>query len=185
MSEHYSSNRLQIRSQTRPGERCLDFLVYRGIESVIVRRVPRTSLTFWPPHDASGSNSLESQLDYCLDRMANNRLPVYLLPNIPSESLPPSPPHRTSPSFAALLVNVSWAKYVKESDLKLGIVLTFRTTWAVVKEQFRGGHRPVPKLLPPRQPENLDISYPARGWESTRHAHQAFLTACQQARGAQ
>jgi hypothetical protein len=92
--------------------------------------------------------------------MANNRLPVYLLPSKPSDSLPDLPPHRTSPKFAALLVNVSWAKYVKPSQPKLGIVLLGRFAWAEVKEQFRAGPRPVPKLLPPRRPENLDLSYP-------------------------
>ena len=43
--------------------------------------------------------------------------------------------------------------------------------------------RPVPKLLPPRRPENLDLSYPARGFESCRHGHQAFVNACLAARG--
>jgi len=126
---------------------------------------------------------LESQPYFRLARMANNRLPVYLLPE-KSAPLPPVPPHRTSPSFAALLVTVGWARHVRIGNPRAGIVLMFRVSWAVVKEQFRSGHRPVPKLLPPRQPENLDLSYPARSFESSRHPHAAFLQACQAARGA-
>ena len=42
--------------------------------------------------------------------------------------------------------------------------------------------RVIPRLLPPRRPENLDLSYPAASFESCRHPHQAFVDACAAAR---
>lgn len=114
-------------------------------------------------------------------KMASNRLPVYLLPK-KSAAFPSEPPHRTSPRFAAVLINISWAKYVNADDPALGIVLVYNLSWHEVREQFRGSSRIVPKLLPPRRPENLDLSYPSRNFETTAHPHQAFVNACGLAR---
>ena len=94
-----------------------------------------------------------------------NRLPVFALPQTSLNGVPllNSSSHVTSPKFAAFLVNISWAKWVFSDDPKAGITLCCTLTWAQVKEHFRDHVlRPVPKLLPPRRPENLDLSYPAQ-----------------------
>lgn len=69
--------------------------------------------------------------------------------------------------------------------MQAGIVLVSGLSWAEVREQFRAEAttHPVPKLLPPRRPINLDLSYPAKGQETGRHQHQAFLSACVASRG--
>jgi hypothetical protein len=104
------------------------------------------------------------------------RTPVYLLPT-KSSSFPALPPHRTSPAFACLLVNASWAKYLDAQRPRLGIVLLRASSWAEVKEYFRGttAARPVPKILPPRQPEPIVLSYPRMGQESDAKERQAAL----------
>jgi hypothetical protein len=107
--------------------------------------------------------------------VANNRIPVFLPLSKSLPEFPIVPPHRTSPKFAALLVNTHWAKYVALSNVKLGIVLCCALSWAAVKEQFRTGLRPIPKLLPPRGPESLLLQYPLVGQETDAAERRALL----------
>ena len=96
--------------------------------------------------------------------MASNRIPVYL----PAKTQPSSPPHRTSAAFAALLVSCNWAKLINKNDSKAGIIVCTSMNWAEIKTYFRGGSTtlPIPKILPPRKPESLILSYPPRDYES-------------------
>ncbi len=111
--------------------------------------------------------------------MANNRLPVFLPLTKSSPEFPALPPHRVSPTRAALLVRINWAKYVQPKNPRLGIVLIFAMTWAEVKNQlFRvNTTRPVtvPKILPPHEPEPIVLSYPRMGQETDARERQAAL----------
>ncbi len=118
-----------------------------------------------------------------------NRLPVFDLPTTSLNGVPLYPstaPHGTSSKFAAFLVGISWAKYLEDESPSMGIVLCCALAWSEIKERFREiGMRPIPQLLPPIAPHNLDLSYPARGYETCIHPHQAFVDACRAARASQ
>ena len=88
-----------------------------------------------------------------------------------------TPRHSASKALALLATlapfTAKWA-----DALKTKLQLTTTETWKQVKQRVRpsSGCKPaVPRLLPPRQPLNLDLAYPEAGRESSRHPHQAFL----------
>lgn len=92
----------------------------------------------------------------------SSRVPVFFL----TSSVTGPAPHRTSVTFALLLVNVNWAKQ-RTGNIRDGIIVLANASWATVKESFKGSTlTPVHKKLPPREPENLNLSYPPRNYES-------------------
>jgi hypothetical protein len=101
------------------------------------------------------------------------RIPVYFPVK---DSLPSKSPHKTSATFASLLLRVSWARAVKAGDLQAGIVLISHMTWSAVKEHFKGTTVTVQhKILPPRKPETLMLSYPPKSYESDARQKQKEL----------
>lgn len=107
-----------------------------------------------------------------------SRVPVYYPPSGTLNGqpiFPASPPHRTSPTFAAILVAALWAVNLQQDNISAGIVLTGTLTWLAVREHFRKAGVIVPSLLPPRPPEPLILSYPPSGQESDAKRRQAEL----------
>jgi hypothetical protein len=66
------------------------------------------------------------------------------------------------------------------------IVLKLSTTetWRQLKDRLkpRGGNKNCPRLKPASKPICLDLSYPEKGRESSRHPHEALLKQCQAVR---
>src|SRR5208283_821907 len=117
--------------------------------------------------------------------MASNtrRTPVFPLQS--TQLVPPDVPHYASRQFAALLVSDALARYLNAENPKHGIVLRTKEPWAAIKSRYRLSNsslRSIPRLLPPREPENLDLSYPAPSQETLRPAHAAFAEACRLAK---
>jgi|HubBroStandDraft_3_1064219.scaffolds.fasta_scaffold258864_2 hypothetical protein len=84
------------------------------------------------------------------------------------------PRHSASKSLALLAVQNS-AKWADAAMTK--IQLLTGETWRQFKSRVRPSpsqRRRIPKLLPPRQPLSLDLSYPMRGQETLRHPHYAL-----------
>jgi hypothetical protein len=84
------------------------------------------------------------------------------------------PRHSASRSLAALAVQNS-ARWADAAKTKIQI-LTLET-WKQFKSRVRPSasqRKSVPKLLPPFKPLNLDLNYPERGRESSRHPHYAI-----------
>lgn len=108
------------------------------------------------------------------------RTPVFPLEHLQQ----PSPVSHYAPKLlAALLVADALAAYLDRAKPSSGIVLKTREPWAALKARYRFSNsmpRPVPRILPPRRPENLDLSYPSPGFETCIHPHQAFVRACNQ-----
>jgi hypothetical protein len=86
-----------------------------------------------------------------------NRVPVFLLGTPPVIS-----PHFSTTAFSLTLIADAAARPINPKKLKQGIQLLHAETWASVKDRYRHitGTRPVPQLLPPGKPINLDLNYP-------------------------
>lgn len=78
--------------------------------------------------------------------------------------------------------------YVAVPISKKLIHLRVSESFANIKARHKVGKacvKPMPRLLPPSQPINLDLAYPEANRESGRHPHQAFLDECKIARALQ
>ena len=101
---------------------------------------------------------------------------VYLKSENPATD---TPRHSASKALALLVIlapfTARWANATRTA-----LQLTTAETWKQVKQRVRPSSscKPhIPRLLPPRMPLNLDLSYPEAGRETTRHPHHAFLHA--------
>lgn len=59
--------------------------------------------------------------------------------------------------------------------------LTTDESWRQLKDRLKPAGKKgklIPRLKAARTPENLDLSYPEKGRESTRHPHEALRQAC-------
>lgn len=85
-----------------------------------------------------------------------------------------SPKHFASKWLASQLIADSWAKQISPKVIWLKV----KQSWGDVKRRFT---KPtlatpiIPKILPPRSPEALTLSYPPKNYESDGRRKQALL----------
>lgn len=75
------------------------------------------------------------------------------------------------------------AKWTDET--RKAIQLLTNETWRQAKDRVRPNHlvqRPIPKLLPPRMPENLELSYPKAMQWTVGPKYPGMLKACIEAK---
>lgn len=97
--------------------------------------------------------------------------PVYRIP----ES---QPVHFGSRAFVSLLITANLAAYINPEKPRLGILLKTKAPWATLKEQYKltpTKKRDIPRILPPREPEALMLSYPPMNYESDGRKRQREL----------
>ncbi len=106
--------------------------------------------------------------------MAGNRIQVYLHGQDPASEVTR---HHSSLILALQLVAARTAQWFDLARKKL--VLLTSETWAQVKLRFRGSTTLVQKLYPPREPENMMLSYPpvARGADERRRQAELWMSA--------
>ena len=139
-----------------------------------------------------GQTQASPDRDSAPDRLITLRVGVVLAPHNPQVD-PPS--HFVSRPFAAFLCSRpldNFARRVSPSPApppqplavrisKRLIHLTTAEGIAQLKVRFRPpaalpmGRRPIPRLLPPSPPINLDLDYPERWRVTVHHPHEAFL----------
>ena len=103
--------------------------------------------------------------------MAQNRIAVYLLAQNPEHEVPA---HHTTKKFAFLIVAARSARMLSPGSIQL----TTRESWCAIKARLRPNPLeivPVPKILPPRQPEMLLLSYPPVPHDANERARQAEI----------
>jgi hypothetical protein len=93
------------------------------------------------------------------------------------------PSHFISSSLSALLLIEP-----KENGGFIAVKVSEALIWlkidepiSSIKARYRSSKpslKPIPRLLPPRRPINLDLSYPEPGRTSIHHPHAAFVNAC-------
>jgi len=159
-------------------------LVYNESTCMVCRSCNQTTNSFHERFVRRGETQKEVDL---VRKPTAMRIGVVLHHHNPQTD-PPS--HFISKTLAAAFLNER--RGGDHSIQVTAIMVSKKLIWLKTSEPFqeikrrhvvsRCAVRPIPKLLPPRRPESLDLSYPARGMETARHPHEAFRQACLLAR---